>query len=253
MKSRLNHIVRINKRITTPVTLEMRPPNGASNLDVAPTRRKIYMTLKLIEPTVKFFTPGNATKYLLDMFPSEASKYTSMCIRCHKILQNLQSLHLLQNRTLSINFRFKVWQQFLYEKYIRYIEENNAFLRHEKSKSHKDHALGFFAEENSRVTLRETLRRRIQYQLMWFDLDAADSQDMIHQDFDSTGKTTGKERIIIPAFALYSHQVGNDNVNDRVSTFANEIRCAPENVYIIKNQFVKFHQRIFISTSFLTD
>ena len=72
-------VFRINKRITTPVTLEIRPSNGASNLDVAPTRRNIFMVLKLIEPTVKLFTPGNATKDLLDMFPSEASKYTSMC------------------------------------------------------------------------------------------------------------------------------------------------------------------------------
>ena len=38
-------VVQINKNITTPVTLEIRPYNGASNLNVA-------QTLKLIEPTV---------------------------------------------------------------------------------------------------------------------------------------------------------------------------------------------------------
>ena len=45
---------------------------------------------------------------------------------------------------------------------------------------------------------------------MWIDLDAVDSQDMIHQDLDSTGKITEKI-IIIPTFDLYSHEVGDDN------------------------------------------
>ena len=71
-------VVRINKRFTTPVTLEIRPSNGASNLNVAQAHRNIFMALKLIEPTVNFITPGNITIDSHDDFSSEASNYTSM-------------------------------------------------------------------------------------------------------------------------------------------------------------------------------
>ena len=71
-------VVRINKRFTTPVTLEIRPSNGASNQNVAQAHRNNFMALKLIEPTVKFITPGNITIDSHDDFPSEASNYTSM-------------------------------------------------------------------------------------------------------------------------------------------------------------------------------
>ena len=71
-------VVQINKRITTKLTLETRHSNGVSNLSVAQAHRNIFMTLKLIEAAVKLFTPGNVTIYLLDDFPSDASKYTSI-------------------------------------------------------------------------------------------------------------------------------------------------------------------------------
>lgn len=87
---------------------------------------------------------------------------------------------------------------------------------------------------------------------MWIDLDAVDSQDMIHQDLDSTGKITEKI-IIIPTFDLYSHEVGDDNGKNRVTMLAYKIRCAPKNLHVKKNYFAKFLQRILISTSFLID
>ena len=46
------------------------------------------MVLKLIEPKVIFFTPGNVTIDSLDIFPSVALKYTFMVnevIKCLKI------------------------------------------------------------------------------------------------------------------------------------------------------------------------
>ena len=71
-------IVRIYTRFTTPAILGIRPSNCASNLNVAQAHRNIFMALKLIEPTVKCFTPGNTTIYSLDYFPSEDFRYTSM-------------------------------------------------------------------------------------------------------------------------------------------------------------------------------
>ena len=39
---------------------------------------------------------------------------------------------------------------------------------------------------------------------MWTDLDDEESAPMIHQIKDSTGKPTGKQILVIPAFDLYS-------------------------------------------------
>ena len=70
------------------------------------------------------------------------------------------------------------------------MKKNNAFLRHEKFKSDKEHSLCFFVEIIPRVTLRETIRRRIQDQLMWIDLDDEDCEDVIQQDLDTEGNPT---------------------------------------------------------------
>ena len=66
--------------------LEIHLSNGTSNLNVTQAHRNIFMALKLIEPTVKFFTPGNVTIDSLDGFPSEKSEHTSIfteVIQCY--------------------------------------------------------------------------------------------------------------------------------------------------------------------------
>ena len=47
---------------------------------------------------------------------------------------------------------------------------------------------------------------------------------MIYQIMNSLGKSTGKQKILIPAFDLYSKEIGNGNGNKSVITFAYEIR-----------------------------
>lgn len=115
------------------------------------------------------------------------------------------------------------------------LKKNNPLFRHEKFKPHKEHSLGFFVKVNPRMTLRDNFRRRIQDQLMCIDLDATDNQDMIHQDFDSTGNPTGKERVILPTFDLYNREVGDRNGKYHVTSFSYEIRYAPKNAYMLKH------------------
>ena len=43
----------INKRITTPVTLECRPTHGRSNLNVAVAHRNIFIAMKMKDSTLK--------------------------------------------------------------------------------------------------------------------------------------------------------------------------------------------------------
>ena len=42
----------VNKRITTPVTLELRPTYGSSNLNVAKVHRNIFIAMKMKDPTL---------------------------------------------------------------------------------------------------------------------------------------------------------------------------------------------------------
>ena len=232
-------VVCINKRFTTPVTLEIRPSNGASNLNAAQAHRSIFVSFKLIKPTAKFITPGNTTIDSHDDFPFEASNYTLMFndfTKCPQASRVDISFKIESSRSLG---KLKHGNNTQMENIFDTLKKNNAFLRHEKLKSHKEHSLGFFVDINPRVTLRETLRRRIQDQRMWIDLDDEDCKDMIHQDLDTEGKPTGKVRILIPAFDLHSREVGDGNGKDRVTTFAYEIRCAPTKAYMLKNLLCK--------------
>ena len=69
---------------------------------------------------------------------------------------------------------------------------------------------------------------------MRIDLNVEDSLDIFHQDLHSKGNSIRKERIIIPAFDLYSREVGDGNGTDRVKMFAYEIRCEPKNAHMLK-------------------
>ena len=102
--------------------------------------------------------------------------------------------------------------------------ENGGFLKHQKFQSHKEHAIGFFVQINPRVTLRDKLRERIQDVLMWIDIEDEQSKDMLVDIKDNEGNPTGKQRILIPAFDIYSKKVGEGQGRDRVTTFAYEIR-----------------------------
>ena len=46
----------VNKRITTPVILEIRPDLGSSILNITKVRRNIFSALKLKDPTLKIIT-----------------------------------------------------------------------------------------------------------------------------------------------------------------------------------------------------
>ena len=74
---------------------------------------------------------------------------------------------------------------------------------------------------------------------MWIDLNDEESAPMIHQIKDSSGNDTGQQKIVIPAFDLYSKETGDGNGNERITTFAYEIRTSPSNANMLKNLLCK--------------
>ena len=74
---------------------------------------------------------------------------------------------------------------------------------------------------------------------MWVDLDDEECAPLIHQIKDSSGNNTGKQKIVIPAYDLYGKEIGDGNENDRVTTYAYEIRTSPTNANMLKNILCK--------------
>ena len=48
-----------------------------------------------------------------------------------------------------------------------------------------------------------------------------------------------QQKIVIPAFDLYIKEVGDGNGNERVTTYAYEIRKSPNNANMLKNLLCK--------------
>ena len=90
-------VVIVNHRITTLVTLQLRPSKGSTHLNVLKAHKNIFSAMKLIDPTLKLITFKKETIDTTDQFPSSALEYTS---KFKKILQrskNVSSLHIAQN------------------------------------------------------------------------------------------------------------------------------------------------------------
>ena len=67
----------VNIRITTPVTLQLKPSKGSTNLNVLKTYHNISSAMKIIDLTLKIITFQNKTIDISDQFPSSALEYTS--------------------------------------------------------------------------------------------------------------------------------------------------------------------------------
>ena len=74
---------------------------------------------------------------------------------------------------------------------------------------------------------------------MWIDLNDEERAPMIHQIKDSSGKDTGQQKIVISTFDLYSKETGDGNGNERIITFAYEIRTSPNNANRLKKLLCK--------------
>ena len=68
---------------------------------------------------------------------------------------------------------------------------------------------------NPKITLRDKLRERIQDVLMWIDIEYVQSKDILIDIKDADGNLTGKQLIVIPAFDIYSKEVGEGQGRDR--------------------------------------
>ena len=75
----------VNKRIATPVTLELRPTHGSSNLNVAKAHRNIFIAMKMKDPTLRSIS--NETLIDTELQFPEGNDYTNVftkIVKCPK-------------------------------------------------------------------------------------------------------------------------------------------------------------------------
>ena len=159
-------VVIINKRITTLVTLEVRPSDEVFNLNVAQAHRNIFIIIKLIQPIVKITTSIETTIDSLDDFPSKATQYTSTFTKITIMSRVYIPFKIKPARSLS---DLKQGNRSNMAKHFETLVENDSFIIHNNFKSHKEHSLGFLINMNLHVTLREALHGKVQDQLMFID------------------------------------------------------------------------------------
>ena len=228
-----------NNRITTPVTFQFRPPNNISEFSVSKAHQNIFEALKLLDPTLKFVTFNGAHVDTIEQFPSTQETYTSTFKDIHKESDNSRvyvSHKIESSKPLS---ELKHGSRNCMSNIFETLVKNNAFLSHKKFNSHKEHSIGFFMKVNPKITLRNEMRERIQDQLMFIDLEDEETKKLMHPIKDKNGKPTGSERIVLPPFDLYSKNIGHGNGDQRISTFAYEIRTTPDHAVTLKNILCK--------------
>ena len=190
----------INKRIITPVILELKPVKGKSNVNVALAHLNIFIAMKKTDPTLKLITKNASINKVIQL--PTGDDYTNVSTNLVKDtrkssvytthnIESAKSVLKLKNRTN--NNMTNIFSTLV---------ENGGFLKHQKFHSHKEHAIGFFAQINPKVKLSDKLRERIQDVLMWINIEDEQSKDMLVDIKDADGNPTGKQRIVIPVFDI---------------------------------------------------
>ena len=229
----------VNNRITTPITLQLRPSRGSTNLNVLKAHQNIFSAMKLIDPTLKIITFQNDTIDTTDQFPSSAAEYQKKFKDVHKDPKSSRVYisHKIESAIPLGDIKYGNKQKL--SSIFDTLVKNNAYLSLNKFGTHKEHSIGFFTNINPKVTLRDNFCNTIQDELMWIDLNDEESAPMIHQVKDSSGKETGQQKIVIPTFDLYSKEIGDGNGHECITTFAYEIRTSPNNANMLKNLLCK--------------
>ena len=124
----------VNKRITTPVTLEIKPILGRSKLNIALAHLNIFITMKKTDLTLKFIT-DNASIDTIIQFP-KGEDYT-------KVFTNIVKDNRIS--TVYVTHKSESAKSVSYVKHgnnsdltntFSTLIENGGFLRHKKFQSH---------------------------------------------------------------------------------------------------------------------
>ena len=160
----------VNHQIVIPVTLQLRPSKGSTNLNVLKAHKNIFFAMKLIHPTLKLITFQNETIDTTYQFPSSALEYISKFKNLYKDpkTSRVYISHKIENVIPLGETKYGTRQQL--SNSFDTLVSNNTYLNLNNCFTHKEHSIGFFTHINPKLTLRDNFRNEIQKELMWIDL-----------------------------------------------------------------------------------
>ena len=214
----------INNRIATPVTLQIRPKSGKSSIEIIQVHRNIFHAMKMIDPPLKIITFQNKSIDTFDQFPIDEKSYTETFKDINKDPKTSRAYISFKIESSKHMSEIKHGYSTNVLNIFKTLVDNNAFLNLNKYSYHREHSIGFFANVNPKITLRENLRKSIQDHLIWMDIDDKENESLVKKVLERDGSWKGKRRIVLPAFGLHNKEVGNGNGMQRVITIAHEVR-----------------------------
>ena len=166
---RATAVVIVNNRITTLITLRLRPTKGSTILNVLKSHKNIFSAMKFIEPRLKLIAFQNEIIYTSDQFSSFAAEYTynfEEFYKCSKSSRVYIS-HKIESAIPLGDIKHGNRQQLsiIYDALV----SNNAYLNLNKFSKHIEHSIGFFTQINPKVTLRDNFRNKNKDEVMWID------------------------------------------------------------------------------------
>ena len=112
------------------------------------------------------------------------------------------------------------------------LRENLAFLKMNKCQSQIEASIRFFLRINSKLTLRNILKIRMEEICTWLYLDDDDTKALTKPSMDIISNFI--QESVIPAFDLYHKCFGSGTGNEQIITTMRKIRTSPEHSPILK-------------------
>ena len=169
----------INNRITTPATLQIRPKNGKSSIEIAQVHLNIFHAMQIIDPTLKIITFQNESIDTFDHFSIDEKAYTETFKEINKDSKTSRVYISFKIESSKHMSEIKHGSSTNVSNIFKTLVDNNEFIYLNKYSYHRKHSIGFFANISSTFTIRENLRKSIQDQLIWIDIDDKENESLV--------------------------------------------------------------------------
>ena len=152
----------MNNIITTPVTLQLRPSKGSTNINVLKAHQKIFSAMTLVDPTLKslLFKTNKLTPRINFNPPNQSTLPRSKIFIKNTKSSIVYISHKIESAIPLGDIKYGNKQQL--SNIFDTLVTNNSYLSLNKFYTHKEHFIRLFTHINPKVTLRDNFRNEIQ-------------------------------------------------------------------------------------------
>ena len=236
-----------NNRYITPVNVEFGSTESDSTVNIASKHRKLFTTIKLLDPSAKIITDDYTVIHHPKEFPmgaDYATKFTIINDRKARFPRFFIRHVIDSTRTVSSMKHGD-------EKIMTTLQKNRTWIAQDKYNTHRETSISFIKYISTVFTLQQAAKARVVNALINLELTKEEISTLttILEDDTVTLKTTSKKystdgqpkvlekdinnQIIFPAFDLSTKKVGFGNSSHRVKTIAYEVKCHPDHIALL--------------------